>query len=575
MTVPGFGSSDNEKRLFLALVLSTLVLLATPYILHRLNPPPPTGAPIETRGEAPAPPENPVPPESPSAVESTEVPLVPLLREDVLGVMREIVLGNEDMELRFSTRGGLISSIRLLTYFEEGEPLELLPQNIPSALPRPLQIATDDSRVQDLLDQAVYEVQGMGPGGAQVLREMQLVYQRGEIRVERTVTLPPSGYVFEVTTRLYRGGERLPVQVSLGSGMGPVRATPENDFASPGVAVGTTETVSRYWEDDLQGGVNLPGSNWLAVDSQYFARALLAEPLGSIQMAIHPVQAEGEDGVTVGLFSARATAPPNGRLRVFFGPKELETLGSAGSNLGELVDFGWFSFLVKPLLFMLKWVYAFVQNYGWAIIILTFLINLVLVPIRYKQIVSMKKMTELQPQLKAIQNRYKGLPRRDPKKQEMNKEVMGLYKQHGVNPLGSCLPLLLQMPFLFAFYRMLWTSVELRGAPFILWIEDLSKYDPYYVTPILMGATMLAQQKMSPSTGDPSQQRMMMMMPVVFTALFLRVSSGLALYFLFSNVFGMLFQVIVQRMSPELSKTPPKVSSNPKKNSRGRKRKSR
>ena len=575
MTVPSPPSSDNEKRLFLALILSTLVLLATPSLLHFLNPPPPAGAPIETRGEAPVASEKPVPPERPSAEQRTDPSLTLLPREDSLGVKREIVLRNEDMEIRFSTRGGLISSIRLLNYLDEGESLELLPQNIPPALPRPLQITTDDSRVQGLLDRAVYEVRGVGPGGAQAPREMQLVYQRGEIRVEKTVALPSSGYVFEATTHLYRGGERLPVQVSLGAGMGPVQATPNNDFASPGVAVGTIQTVSRYWEDDLQGGISLPGSNWLAVDSQYFARALLAEPLGSIQMATHPVQSEEEKGVTVGLFSARATAPSTGKLQVFFGPKELETLRSAGSNLDELVDFGWFSFLVKPLLYLLKWVYSFVQNYGWSIIILTFLINLVLVPIRYKQIVSMKKMSELQPQLKSIQNRYKGLPRRDPKRQEMNKEVMGLYQQNGVNPLGSCLPLLLQMPFLFAFYRMLWTSVELRGAPFILWIEDLSKYDPYYVTPILMGATMMAQQKLSPSTGDPSQQRMMMMMPIVFTALFLRVSSGLALYFLFSNVFGMLFQVIVQRMSPELSKTPTKVSSNPKKNSRGRKKKSR
>ena len=195
-----------------------------------------------------------------------------------------------------------------------------------------------------------------------------------------------------------------------------------------------------------------------------------------------------------------------------------------------------------------------------------------MIPLRYKQIVSMKKMTVLQPQLKAIQNRYKGLSRRDPKRGEMNKEVMALYKEHGANPLSSCLPLILQMPFLFAFYQMLWNAVELRGAPFMLWVDDLSKYDPYYVTPLLMGVTMFAQQRMTPGTGDPTQQKMMMMMPVVMTAIFLRVSSGLALYFLCSNVFGMLFQVCVQKLSPELSKTPAKLTSNPKKESKGRKK---
>ncbi len=572
MTAPDSGSSDNEKRLFLALILSTLVLLATPYLLNLVNPPRP--APevlIETSEEKPsfAP--------RPAAAPRAETPEPPLLQEDVTGLEREIVVRNQDLELRFSTRGALIKSVRLLRYFDEGEPLELLPQNVPRDLPRPLQIVTEDARVQNLLDRAIYEVQGVGTGPATAPLEMRLVYQESGIRVERTVTLPASGYVFEVATHLYRGGERLPALVSLGAGIGPAQLTPENDFASPGVAVGTALNVERYWEDDLTGGASPPGSDWdwLAVDSQYFARALLANPLGTIQMDTHPVQMEGDEGETIALFSARAAAEPPGTLRVFFGPKELETLKSASPNLGELVDFGWLSILVKPLLYALKWIYAFIGNYGWAIIILTFLINVVLVPIRYKQIVSMKKMTALQPQLKAIQNRYKDLPRSDPKKQEMNKEVMGLYKQHGVNPLGSCLPLLLQMPFLFAFYRMLWTAIELRGAPFILWIEDLSKYDPFYVTPILMGATMLAQQKMTPGTGDPAQQRMMMMMPIVFTALFLRVSSGLALYFLFSNVFGMLFQVIVQRVSPELSKTPAKTTSNPKKNSKGRKSKSR
>jgi YidC/Oxa1 family membrane protein insertase len=152
----------------------------------------------------------------------------------------------------------------------------------------------------------------------------------------------------------------------------------------------------------------------------------------------------------------------------------------------------------------------------------------------------------------------------------MNREIMALYQQHGVNPLGSCLPLLLQMPFLFAFYRMLAGSIELRGAPFMLWIQDLSQHDPYYVTPVVMGASMVLQQKMTPTTGDPTQRRMMMMMPIMFTYFFLWVSSGLALYFLFSNAFGILFQVGIQRMNRE---EPP--SSKPKQRRQGRKSKKR
>jgi YidC/Oxa1 family membrane protein insertase len=181
----------------------------------------------------------------------------------------------------------------------------------------------------------------------------------------------------------------------------------------------------------------------------------------------------------------------------------------------------------------------------------------------------MKKMSEVQPQLKAIQARYKKLPKGDPKRQDQNKEVMELYQKHGVNPLGGCLPLLVQMPFLFAFYRMLASSIELRGAPFMLWIQDLSKADPYYITPIVMGVTMIVQQKMTPTTGDPAQKRMMMIMPVMFMFFFLTLSSGLVIYLLFSNLFGMLLQWGMQKMSEE---EPVKVPSHPRGESKKGKR---
>jgi YidC/Oxa1 family membrane protein insertase len=192
-----------------------------------------------------------------------------------------------------------------------------------------------------------------------------------------------------------------------------------------------------------------------------------------------------------------------------------------------------------------------VRNWGVAIIVLTFLISLALFPIRYKQMISMKKMQVLQPKMRSIQDRYKKYKATDPKRQEMNAEVMQLYKEHGVNPLGGCLPLLLQMPFLFAFYRMLDAAIELRGAPFFFWIRDLSKMDPYYVTPILMGATMLLQQKMTPqTTTDPAQARMMMFMPIIFTAMFFSLSSGLVVYFLFSNLFAIGFQKLSEKWLP-------------------------
>ncbi len=590
MTLSPPPEKDNEKRLFLALILSTLVLLASSPLLNFFAPPaPPEQELIEELPER-RPPQRPkVPPPAPEAA------VLPAGEGDVVGEERVFEVTNQDMAVRFSTRGAVIESIRLFSYLDvpesklswwetlallwrwsrpQGEPLELVPQLESGRLPRPLAISTERPDLQALLDQAVYEVEGVSSRALQAPTEIRFLYQQGSLRVERKVRVPAIGYELEVSTSVYSVGSRLPAQISLGAGMGPPGVVPTSDFASPSIAVGTGLSIERFDEGDLEREVTRAGGDWVALDSQYFARAILGQPLSTIQMRTRSWQGEAEDPEAVTLLSARATATGEGPLRVFFGPKRLEVLRSVSPGLGELVDYGWLSFLVKPLLGMLKWIYALVQNYGLAIILLTFLINVALVPIRYKQIVSMKKMTELQPRLKAIQNRYKDLPKSDPKSQEKNKEVMALYKEQGVNPLGSCLPLLLQMPFLFAFYKMLWTSIELRGESF-LWIGDLSKYDLTFVTPVLMGVTMLAQQKMTPSGVDPAQQKMMMMMPVVFTALFLKVSSGLALYFLFSNIFGMLFQVIVQRVSPELSKKVPKAVSIPKRNSRGRKAKSR
>jgi YidC/Oxa1 family membrane protein insertase len=191
-----------------------------------------------------------------------------------------------------------------------------------------------------------------------------------------------------------------------------------------------------------------------------------------------------------------------------------------------------FSVLVVPLLRSLKWVNGYVGNYGWSIVILTIIINAIMFPLQHKSIISMRRMQEIQPQVKAIQDRYAKFKATDPEKQKMNQELMTLYKEKGVNPAGGCVPILLTMPVLLAMWAMLQTAIELRGAPFIGWIHDLTQHDPYYVTPVLMGATQFWQQKLTPSTGaDPAQQKMMMVMPAVMTAMFLWLPAGAILYY--------------------------------------------
>jgi YidC/Oxa1 family membrane protein insertase len=213
-----------------------------------------------------------------------------------------------------------------------------------------------------------------------------------------------------------------------------------------------------------------------------------------------------------------------------------------------VLDYGYFEFIAKPLMVALNWTNSYIGNFGWSIVLVTVVINLVIFPLRLKQHVSMLKMQKIQPHMKRLQDQFKKLKPNDPKRAQIQGEMMGLYKQHGVNPMGGCLPLLLQMPLLFGFYSALAYSIELRQAPWIFWIKDLSRYDPYYVIPILMAVAMIAQQKLTPTANlDPIQAKMMLLMPVMMTFLFLWYSSGLALYWLTGSVVGVAQQVFINK----------------------------
>ena len=243
------------------------------------------------------------------------------------------------------------------------------------------------------------------------------------------------------------------------------------------------------------------------------------------------------------------------KLDLFAGPKDPEVLKPLGHDLIEAIDYGFFGILAKILLVALKFLYTYVGNYGLAIIILTIVIRVLLYPLTYKSMQSMKKMQELQPQMQKIKDNYKKVPFNDPRKQKMNQEVMELYKKHGVNPAGGCLPLLLQLPVLWGFYSLLSIAIELRDQPFIFWLADLSRPDPYYVTPLLMGATMVWQQKISPTSLDPAQQKIMMLMPIFFTYIFLNAQSGLVIYWLFNNILSIIQQQYLTKKNKNTKKS--------------------
>ncbi|HEX9427398.1 MAG TPA: membrane protein insertase YidC, partial [Candidatus Polarisedimenticolia bacterium] len=316
---------------------------------------------------------------------------------------------------------------------------------------------------------------------------------------------------------------------------------------------------------------------WAGLEDRYFAALLVpqAAPEGGARAGQARVEMLRlvEDGREQFFISFALGVPGAARYHLFVGPKDYDLLQGLHLGLERTLDFGFFGVIAKPLFYAMKFIQRYVGNYGLAIILLTVLIRLIFFPIMHRGQVKMRKMQDkmkrVQPRIKSMRERYHRLERKEVEKgsatrrhqlrQQMNQEMMDLYKEEGINPLGSmsgCLPLLLQLPILYAFYRILTISIELRGAPFVFWIVDLSQRDPYYVTPIVMGATMLVQQMMTSATiADPAQRRMMMIMPIMFTGFFINLPSGLVLYWLTSNLLGILQQYLINKEVESEAKT--------------------
>jgi YidC/Oxa1 family membrane protein insertase len=296
--------------------------------------------------------------------------------------------------------------------------------------------------------------------------------------------------------------------------------------------------------DDLtKGGAKLYSKDilWSGFGDKYFFNAVLSRN-GSIAGA----QVQERQGFVENVVSSAKLAVDPGRslvfaTRLYFGPKDLDILKAQGSRLEEVIDFGWFSSLAKPLLYSLKYFHRYTHNYGIDIIIITVILKLLFFPLTHKSYKSMKEMQVLQPKMAALKEKFKN------DRDAMNKAVMELYKTNKVNPMSGCLPMLVQIPVFFALYKALMFSIELRHAPFMLWIHDLADKDPYYVTPVIMGVTMFIQTKMTPSQMDPMQQKVMLALPVVFTFMFLNFPSGLVLYWLVNNVLTIAQQAYINK----------------------------
>ncbi|MDH4028442.1 MAG: membrane protein insertase YidC, partial [Nitrospirota bacterium] len=273
---------------------------------------------------------------------------------------------------------------------------------------------------------------------------------------------------------------------------------------------------------------------WTAQEDKYFAAAII--PITPVEGV--NVWKEGESAEI-----ALKLKPGRQDFIFYAGPKEYDSLKLLSPGFEYIVDFGWFSIVAMPLFWVLKFFYSFLGNYGWSIILLTIVTRIPFIPILHKSQQSMKKMQKIQPMMAEIKEKYK----KDP--QKMQQETMALYKKYKVNPVGGCLPMLLQIPVFIALYNVLQKAIELRGAPFALWITDLASKDPYYVLPIVMGGTMVLQQKMTPTAMEPAQAKMMMLMPIVFTFMFLSFPSGLVIYWLVNNILGIIQQYYANKQA--------------------------
>ena len=308
--------------------------------------------------------------------------------------------------------------------------------------------------------------------------------------------------------------------------------------------------VTRLGIDDLTDRRVEEGSfKFVGVDDHYFLSAAIDAAPARVEYRPRRVAVEGDDkGLQFIDWSIWYPEGPKDA-RFFFGPKDFDELKAIGPEMTYGIDFGMFRWLVVPLLNALKWVHGYLGNYGWSIIALTILINVAMFPLRHKSVVSMRRMQELQPEVKAIQDRYAKLKMSDPARQKQNVELMNLYRERGVNPASGCVPMLLTFPVLFAFYAMLSVAIEIRGAPFVGWINDLALNDPLFIWPVIMGITMVIQQKMTPATmTDPVQQKMMMMMPIVFSIMLAWAPSGLVLYWTASNIWTIGQQALTNKL---------------------------
>jgi YidC/Oxa1 family membrane protein insertase len=480
---------------------------------------------------------------------------------------RTIVVENDLYRVEFSNRGAVVKSWQLKKYLDDSKPQRVLDVVHPEAAQQtggwPLALVMDDEQLQTAVNGGLYQISSPA-STLQAPADAEFSWSDGHLEVTKHFRFDHT-YVVRVETTVKMNGAPVTAGLAWLGGFGDL--TVSNPAPIDTVSVFYTENgkLTDIAAKKLDGPEKWPaglwqgGKDWDGIEDRYFAAAFLpatgAAP-GTLETrywrVFRTVQAEGKDTQEPVPQVATSTKQPLA-LRVYVGPKDYDDLKKMTPPLHALVNFGWLEFIADPLFHGLKWLNKYIPNWGWDIVVLTLVINILLFPLRISSYKSTLKMQRVAPEIKQIQDKYKKYSMRDPRKAEMNKEVMAVYSREGINPVGGCFQMFLQMPIWIGLNTTLRYAIEMRHARWFGWITDLSAKDPYYVLPIVMGLSMYLVSKMTPMTStDPQQQMMMKIMPVTMAGIFMisPISSGLAVYILTSSLVGILQQWWLNRTHP-------------------------
>jgi YidC/Oxa1 family membrane protein insertase len=589
MSVPGQKDKFTpELRILVASLLSFGVII----LWARFFGPKPQAPPTQGNRPAQTAPAKSGPATSPAANTSQAAaqiiaPTKPLNIATVKSDSQErtIVVENSLYRVEISNRGAVVKSWQLKHYKDDAKPQRVLDVVHPDASQQtsgwPFAVVLDDAQLEAQANSALYVagiphsgapqrdipgyVAGIPDGPLEAPAELQLTWSDGHLEVIKHFHFDHT-YVVRVETSVKLNGN--PIKAGLGwlGGFGDLTVTNPAPVETVTTYYSEGGKITNFAHKKLEGldklgpGLWQGGKDFVGIEDRYFTAAFLppngAAP-GTLEArywkASRTVKAaDGQETLEPVPQVATAASTQPLALRVYVGPKDYDDLKKMNPPLHGLISFGWLEFIAEPLFHGLKWLHNYIPNWGWAIVVLTLVINMLLFPLRISSYKTTLKMQRVAPEIKAIQEKYKKYTMRDPRKAEMNKEVMAIYSREGINPVGGCFQMFLQMPVWFGLNTALRYAIEMRHATW-LWVLDLSAKDPYYILPVLMGLSMYLVSKMTPMTAtDPQQQAMMKIMPITMAGIFMisPISSGLAVYILTSSVVGIAQQWYLNRTHP-------------------------